>query len=245
MPIRVHWSCCLLVAGILLSPSGNAIADPCPTPAGVPAPPTFLEVAIDAAVLEPAGGEFIYPEVGIVETGGLLRIVNLGTVSHRLISDDGLLDTGVLDPPLPGADEGGASCFSMSATNTWFALTCTLHPGSEELSFVIVDDTPASAPDSDLEAPRASLSRTGAHPARGADRFQYAIPSPGGHVELAIYDADGRRLRTLENRHRPPGMYDVEWNGKTDSGTRASAGLYFISLRFDDMYITQKGILLR
>lgn len=50
------------------------------------------------------------------------------------------------------------------------------------------------------------------------------------HVTVDVFDVLGRKVRTLFNGDLPTGYEQVEWNGTTDSGVRASSGVYFIRI---------------
>ncbi len=52
----------------------------------------------------------------------------------------------------------------------------------------------------------------------------------GGSVEVAVYDARGRRVRTLERGTRAPGTFTVRWDGRDDAGAEVAAGVYFVQL---------------
>ncbi len=49
-------------------------------------------------------------------------------------------------------------------------------------------------------------------------------------VDLAVYDVQGRRVRTLTSGIRQPGEHTVRWDGHDDEGTRAAGGVYFLRL---------------
>src|SRR5262245_24030267 len=51
-----------------------------------------------------------------------------------------------------------------------------------------------------------------------------------GDVRLRLYDAGGRRVRTLIDAALPAGRHHVTWNGLDDAGRRLPAGLYFCRL---------------
>ncbi len=68
-------------------------------------------------------------------------------------------------------------------------------------------------------------------------------PSPGGFVralyrvsvdfpetDLAVYDASGRRVRTLVSGSLPAGLQSATWDGRDGSGRPVSAGIYFLRL---------------
>jgi len=59
-------------------------------------------------------------------------------------------------------------------------------------------------------------------------RFQLAQQSP---VVLGVYDVNGRRIRALvSDANLGAGEHEVEWDGMTDVGSRATPGLYFSRL---------------
>jgi hypothetical protein len=51
------------------------------------------------------------------------------------------------------------------------------------------------------------------------------------HPGADVFDIRGRRLCGLVGFALPDGSMTYSWNGVTDSGTRAGAGLYFLRLR--------------
>jgi len=50
------------------------------------------------------------------------------------------------------------------------------------------------------------------------------------HVNLALYDIVGRRIRVLLDEEAAPGIHEVGWNGTNDAGALVSSGTYFYSL---------------
>ncbi len=50
-------------------------------------------------------------------------------------------------------------------------------------------------------------------------------------VNLSIYDAVGRRIRTLIDESQEPGCYSAIWDGKDSGGRKLPAGVYFYRLR--------------
>jgi hypothetical protein len=83
------------------------------------------------------------------------------------------------------------------------------------------------------------------NPAGSATVLRYDIASPTG-VELKVYDATGRLVRTLVDSHRAPGAYEATWDGTNDSGDRTPPGVYFLSLSAGAATSqTQKVVLIR
>lgn len=50
------------------------------------------------------------------------------------------------------------------------------------------------------------------------------------HVQLDVFDIAGHRVRGLVDASLAPGRHHLVWDGSTDAGTRASAGIYFLQL---------------
>jgi endonuclease I len=66
-----------------------------------------------------------------------------------------------------------------------------------------------------------------------------------GPVSVAMYAADGRRVRTLLNETREAGTIDLPWNGADDAGRRVPSGVYFCRMVSGQTADTQKLLLLK
>ncbi len=91
-----------------------------------------------------------------------------------------------------------------------------------------IPTTTAIAEDGVPEAP-ARLLANHPNPFRAATTITYAL-SRTAPVELAVYDAQGRRVRTLTTGMRPAGEHALRWDGRTDEGMRSAGGVYFLRL---------------
>ncbi len=65
------------------------------------------------------------------------------------------------------------------------------------------------------------------------------------HVLIAVYDVQGRRVRTLVDEVQEPSRRTVTWNGKDDMGSVLASGIYFIRYRAGEYQFTKKAVLLR
>ena len=52
----------------------------------------------------------------------------------------------------------------------------------------------------------------------------------GGMVELAVFDLQGRPVRTLVHEYRAPGTWNWSWDGRDASGQFSQNGIYFVRL---------------
>ena len=77
------------------------------------------------------------------------------------------------------------------------------------------------------------------NPFRDATTFRFALPGPT-RVNLDVFDAAGRRVATLLDEDRPPGVHEVRWEARG-----AASGVYFVRLRTDRDMETQRILRLR
>lgn len=69
--------------------------------------------------------------------------------------------------------------------------------------------------------------------------IQLAIDLPAGGInELAVYDLQGRKLRTLHRGHLGPGRHSFRWDAGSDGGRPAASGIYIAVLKGED-YLRQ------
>ncbi|UCE66002.1 MAG: immune inhibitor A [Candidatus Zixiibacteriota bacterium] len=72
----------------------------------------------------------------------------------------------------------------------------------------------------------------------------YTIPEKS-FVELSIYNILGMKVRTLIDSEIGAGEYTVIFNGRDDSGSPVSAGIYFYRLKTDTGSLTRKMVLIK
>jgi hypothetical protein len=72
----------------------------------------------------------------------------------------------------------------------------------------------------------------------------YRLREPG-IVRVRVLDAQGRRVRLLEERRVAAGRHVVVWDGRDAKGNRAAAGVYWIEVRGPGLAATRSVIRLR
>lgn len=87
---------------------------------------------------------------------------------------------------------------------------------------VAVEDTPAPG--------ALSMVSAGPNPARSTWALQFRLAQTAD-VSLRIYNPAGRVVRHLWRGLLDSGAHSLVWNGRSDSGERATAGIYFYELR--------------
>ena len=94
-------------------------------------------------------------------------------------------------------------------------------------------DTTDIHPLLDAPAPRAgvaALEPATPNPFRSSTAFAYTL-SQAGPVELSIFDAQGRQVRSLLAGEQPAGRATVSWDGRAEGGAAVAAGVYFVRFR--------------
>lgn len=64
-------------------------------------------------------------------------------------------------------------------------------------------------------------------------------------VELAVYDLQGREVKSLISGEFTPGNYEISWDGSNSTGKEVSAGVYIFKGTLGSQYVSQKGLLLK
>lgn len=76
-----------------------------------------------------------------------------------------------------------------------------------------------------------------------SDRTSVGFHVPGAAaVTLTVFNPEGRRVRKLADRTMASGWHRLEWDGKTDAGKIAAAGVYYCQLRTADF---QKAVIMQ
>ncbi len=73
-------------------------------------------------------------------------------------------------------------------------------------------------------------------------RFELPAASP---VRVVVVDANGRLVATLHDGELGPGSHDLVWDGSSDGGTNAAAGVYFYRLTTEASVQVRRMLLVR
>jgi flagellar hook assembly protein FlgD len=61
--------------------------------------------------------------------------------------------------------------------------------------------------------------------------LQYSLPIPAD-VKVAVFDVQGRLVRSLDSGHREAGPHRLQWDGKNEHGNAAATGIYFARVEY-------------
>jgi hypothetical protein len=70
------------------------------------------------------------------------------------------------------------------------------------------------------------------------------VPEACGAIDLTVFDVAGRRVRTLASGTLPAGRHAFTWDGRTQEGGRAAAGVYVARLTGAGRAFTRRATLL-
>jgi hypothetical protein len=91
---------------------------------------------------------------------------------------------------------------------------------------------------------RPMLALEGRSPFPRTARLRVTLKAPS-RVSLRVCDLSGRAVRTLLDNEIPAGIRMVTWDGKSESGFPAAAGVYFFRLTAGEREEVVRGVLLR
>jgi hypothetical protein len=69
--------------------------------------------------------------------------------------------------------------------------------------------------------------------------------SKQGKVRIDIYNVRGQLVKTLRNEVMEAGSHSVEWNGKSENGSKSASGVYFIRMQTENYRSMKKALMLK
>ncbi len=81
------------------------------------------------------------------------------------------------------------------------------------------------------------------NPSSGEVQIRYSLARDARAV-VTIYNAAGRRMRTLGGGDEAAGLHEVIWDGRDDAGSRVRAGVYFYRMVAGEWHSERKVIVL-
>lgn len=105
--------------------------------------------------------------------------------------------------------------------------------------------TPTSIAEFDNKIPdNFELSQNYPNPFNPTTTIRFSLPT-AEKVSLIIYNINGQKIATLVDNELSAGTYNIQWNGKTDSGINASSGVYLYSIQAGAIKQSKAMILLK
>jgi YD repeat-containing protein len=85
-----------------------------------------------------------------------------------------------------------------------------------------------------------SLSPNYPNPFNQSTELRYSLPEEVASVKMRIYDSLGRVVQEWNMGSQEAGYYQIQWDGKNQSGLSVSAGTYIYELEIGQRRLTQK-----
>jgi hypothetical protein len=121
---------------------------------------------------------------------------------------------------------------------TWTGISTDTTANIFALQFTTLIET------TDVDDPgqaRIRFAQPSPNPARVSLALRFTLPRAAG-IELAIFDAAGRRVRTLASGDHASGAHAIAWDLRDERGRAVGAGLYLARLDADGVRLTQKFV---
>ncbi len=132
--------------------------------------------------------------------------------------------------------------FDAGAAPAWYRLSAVDVHGNESGTTLLL---PGGTTDAEAASTLAlAFAPVAPNPARGPARFTWTQPG-AGRVTLAVFDAQGRRVRTLLDETRAAGAWSAAWDGRASNGAPFGSGLYFARLTCGGRTFTQRFAFVR
>jgi hypothetical protein len=103
---------------------------------------------------------------------------------------------------------------------------------------------PAGVEAEEVPAAVDRLYRNRPNPFKPTTEIRYRL-ARAGRVEVAIYDVNGRLVRTLVDGAREAGLHAVVWDGTNDAGSKVGSGVYWSRMRTASYVSNMKVLVLK
>ena len=161
------------------------------------------------------------------DDGALLWTVNLATIDTH--------NEGVWTQEAPTSADGSVVYFNTRFTSN----------GAAGALYAVRITPPGTATGITSDSPGLlKLDHSYPNPFNPTTTLSYSIPQ-SGVVRLVVYDAAGRKVKTLEDGFRNAGPQQAVWNGRDDAGRPVSSGVYFARLKASGEVRMRKMVLLK
>lgn len=171
----------------------------------------------------------VWTHISLVFTGNRLRLYLNGALNDEQSFDYVSLKLNTSSVHMGGAgSDGGHMRGRLDDAVLYTAILDAPSIGRLMDAAIGVSAERESVPDG--PQPSVSLNDAFPNPFSRQATIQYSVKSPGS-IDLRVYDAIGRHVRTLERGVKNAGTYSIDWDGADNNGRSLSAGVYIVVLR--------------
>ena len=113
------------------------------------------------------------------------------------------------------------------------SISCTTDDGLFTVIAVGIDNIKLSNPNCPL--------KVFSNPFQNYTDISYQL-TQAGEIRMLVYDALGKKVKTLIDTKRESGLYSIKWQGTKDDGTECKNGIYYLVIEQDNKILKRKLI---
>ena len=165
-----------------------------------------------------------------------------GEVAYMANSDLGLVVVDIEEPTSPsriGSADTPYHAVDVVIGEDYVCLA-DVYSGVQIASLQCGDATGAAS----IEPKATFLTDSYPNPFNPNTTIHFTIGEPQ-HVNIAVYDVNGKLVKTLTDEQLREGQHRVSWNGDNSRGERVSSGVYFISMSAKDFRQSRQVVLVK
>ncbi len=130
--------------------------------------------------------------------------------------------------------------------DSYYRAACAPLADGRAIKFTTNGSLPTSAKGStELKIPsNYALYPSVPNPFNPSTTISYHTPE-ATYVHLSVYDASGKRIKTIVNKRQDAGIYSVQWNGRNEAGGYVPSGVYIYRLETENYSEARRMVLLK
>ncbi|MEJ2722479.1 MAG: FlgD immunoglobulin-like domain containing protein, partial [bacterium] len=173
----------------------------------------------------------VYLESGVTYQIGFTRS---GSADMRLAlfrnPGNGTYWAGLSSAALQAMESGNYS-YTAPATD-WYGIAAYANKRNEpgSYSIAVFEEGATGIDPAGIDPEKFALYQNAPNPFNPSTVIRYDVPAGGGQVTLAVYDVNGRLVRTLRSGVETAGKKSVTWDARDNNGARVASGVYFYRL---------------
>lgn len=222
-----------------------------PDPATINLPVTmntsWIDLERDTLSFDTSAIISIDSTLNVVDAWGTLSLPWGSFPVLRLRSDDLYITNTYISGVLFGSDTTRSVSYEWVSPDHFVVLSIESAEGETDPNFTqaaYIQLVTAITTDIDeSDANDESIPLTALYPNPFSDKLSVEIDVAHRAVDLAVFDVLGRRVRTLPAGTN--GRQQITWDGRTEDGSRAAAGIYLVRLQADNQVVTRQVVLTR
>ena len=126
--------------------------------------------------------------------------------------------------------------------NYWYKVTALDIHGNESDGLSVQPEATLGVPGARVTA--AFLAEPWPNPSTGRSTLRFGLAHDSA-AHLAVYDQQGRRVRTLDGGALSAGEHVISWDGRDEAGHDAAPGLYFVRASLEGQDFTRRLVRVR